>query len=90
MLTAKQFGSSLSLFRKYDDAMRNALSECFAYAIHQWHKGKNKVLIPLISGQSIRRRQTITAFSRSSLNPFDIRAVDQTFFTGKPTMVKKS
>lgn len=42
MLTAKQFGSSLSLFRKYDDAMRNALSECFAYAIHQWHKGKNK------------------------------------------------
>ena len=42
MLTAKQFGSSLSLFRKYDDAMRNALAECFAYALHQWHKGKNK------------------------------------------------
>ena len=42
MLTAKQFGSSLSLFRKYDDAMRSALAECFAYAIHQWHKGKNK------------------------------------------------
>lgn len=42
MLTAKQFGSSLSLFRKYDDAMRSALAECFAYALHQWHKGKNK------------------------------------------------
>lgn len=42
MLTAKQFGSSLALFRKYDDAMRSALAECFAYAIHQWHKGKNK------------------------------------------------
>ncbi len=42
MLTAKQFGSSLSLFRKYDDAMRSALAECFAYAICQWHKGKNK------------------------------------------------
>jgi len=42
MLTAKQFGSSLSLFRKYDDAMRNALAECFAYTLHQWHKGKNR------------------------------------------------
>lgn len=42
MITAKQFGSSLSLFRKYDDAMRNALAECFAYSLHQWHTGKNK------------------------------------------------
>lgn len=42
MLTAQGFSSSLSLFRKYDDAMRSALAECFAYAIHQWHKGKNK------------------------------------------------
>ena len=32
--------------RKYDDAMRNALSEWFAYAIHQWHKGKNKTRTP--------------------------------------------
>lgn len=42
MLTAKQFAAGLGMIRKYDDAMRVSLSECFAYCLHQWHSGKNR------------------------------------------------
>ena len=42
MLATKQFKATLGLIRKYDDSMKSALSACYAYALWQWHNGKNK------------------------------------------------